>query len=74
MFPAEKKDEKMEKNGNMMELVCPKCEQSLSVQKYGEYVECSHCSNEFFNPDPSLVVPKKRAVIFIVRMAVMAVS
>jgi len=56
----------------MMELSCPKCERSLSVQKYGEYVECSHCSNEFFNPDPSLVVPKKRDAVFIVRMAVMA--
>ena len=57
----------------MMELICPKCEKTMAVQKYGEYVGCPHCSNDFFNIDPALVVPRKRDVIFIVRMAAMTV-
>ena len=58
----------------MVELVCPNCQQPLSVQKYGDYVECPHCSKEFFNLDPALVVPRESSKgFFIIRMVLLAI-
>lgn len=53
----------------MVETVCPRCHQPLRAQKYGDYEECPHCGNDFFNIDPSVVVPRGSCKgFFIIRM------
>ena len=55
----------------MLEVVCPNCKQHLQTTGYGEYVECSGCRAEFFNIDPSVIKPKAKGALLLIRMVIM---
>ena len=55
----------------MVEVICPNCKQHLQTTDYGEYVECSGCGVEFFNINPSVIKPKTKDALRLVRMIIM---
>ena len=57
----------------MAEVICPNCKQHLQTTGYGEYVECSGCGVEFFNIDPSVIQPKTKGALHLVRMITMVI-